>query len=58
MKLLNVYKQDGINWFAYKCVFGYGRKLTAQKYTRESELEGWLKHKYLDITKRKPNEDK
>ena len=58
MKLLNVYKQNGINWFAYKCVFGYSRKIIAQKYSMEFELEAWIKHEYLGITKRKPNEDK
>ena len=59
MKLINVYKQDSVNWFAYKCVFGYSRKLSMQKYTDESELGSWIKHRHhLDITKRKPNENK
>ena len=59
MRLVNVYKHHGINWFAYKCVFGYGRKLTVQKYIMESELESWTRHRHhLGISKRKPNENK
>ena len=57
MKLVNVYKQDSVNWFAYKCVFSYSRKITAQKYSMEFELESWIKREYLGITKRKPNEN-
>ena len=56
MKLLNVYKQGSINWFDYKCLFSYIHKLSAQKYTVGFELESWIKHNYLGITKRKPNE--
>ena len=58
MRLVNVYKQGSINWFAYKCLCSYIHKLSAQKYTVGFELESWIKHNYLGITKRKPNEDK
>ena len=58
MKLLNVYKQSSINWFGYKEVFGYSRQLSVQKYYSEFELQSWLKHNYLGITKKEPNENK
>ena len=56
MKLLNVYKQGSINWFGYKCVFGYSHRLFEHKYSIEFELECWFKHDPLGITKRNPNE--
>ena len=58
MKLINVYKQDDINWFGYKCLFSYSNKLYIHKYTDELKLESWIKKGHLGITKRKPNEDK
>lgn len=58
MKLVNVYKQNSVNWFGYKYLFGYSQELSVLKHTVESELKSWIKHNYLGITKRKPNENK
>ena len=56
MKLINVYKQDDINWFGYKQVFGYTRKLIELPLVKELKLKSWIKKDHLGITKRKPNE--
>ena len=56
MKLINVYNQGHINWFGYKHVFSYARKLTGQPHIKELELKSWIRHPHLNITKRKPNE--
>ena len=57
MKLINVYKQESVNWFGYKCVFSYSHKLYGHRHSNELELESWIKKGHLGITKRKPNEN-
>ena len=58
MKLIEVYNQGHINWFGYKYVFSYASKLNGEPHIKELELKSWIRHPLLNITKRKPNEDK
>ena len=56
MKLINVYKQDDINWFNYKYLFSYSNKLYEQPNIKELELKSWIGNPHIHITKRKPYE--